>query len=79
MSSVESGQKALVALLKENVNLIDQTIEQDIELEVRYSRKSEFNDDCISDYLNRPLNTINETEHTKRVDLAINRIFPWKK
>jgi len=58
MSAVKAAHEGLVEMLHSETDYALQAVKQNIGLEVRYSRKSEFTEECISDFLSRdPINT----------------------
>lgn len=73
MSSVENGQNGLIETLCSGLDFVNSAIDQNIEYQIRYSKKREFTEQHISEYLTREESSIEENELENRIKIVSER------
>ena len=73
MSSVENGQYGLIETLCSGLDFVNSAIDQNIEYQIRYSKKREFTEQHISEYLTREESSIEENELENRIKIVSER------
>lgn len=78
MSAVQTGQMALVEAIKFNYASNSYQINQNKDLEIRYSRMSDFTHSCLHEYLRRSPSKVSLDDHKQRVNELIRKVMQWK-
>ena len=78
MSAVESGQNSLIKILNAGVSFSGTGIEQQREYEIRYSKKNDFTEQHIFEYLQRGPVALSRGSLEHRIKKVSERFKKWK-